>query len=180
VATACAMALNLPLAVYVVKKLGAPGNPEFAIGAVGEDGEPLLDSEIIKRLGVSEEYVAREVAERRRQIRKQVLLFRDGESLPGPLTRPVIIVDDGIATGSTVVAAAQGLRLRGATRIVGTAPVGSRAGRDMLAPHVDDIVLLQCPEDFWAVGQYYERFEQVSDAEVGSIMRSFRRSTDIE
>jgi putative phosphoribosyl transferase len=158
--------LHLLLDVYVVRKLRAPGNPEFAIGAVAEDGEPWLERRTIQRLGISPEYVQGEIAYQRAEIERQVRAYRGTCPLVSITDHPVIVVDDGIATGATVLAAVNALRTRQPRELVVAAPVCSPAAARIIESYVDRLVTVLQPEEFWAVGQFYLHFEQVSDADV--------------
>lgn len=173
VAAVVARELGLELDVVIAAKIGAPGNPEFAVGAVAADGEvhvnpaAVLPAEEVRRLsGPAHAKVTREVA-----------LFRAG--LP-PLdleNRVVIVIDDGLATGLTALAAIGYLRRMGATRIVFAVPVAPRETARMLAEYVDELVVLESPADFSAVGQFYGSFGQVEDAEVIELLTRARQRT---
>ncbi|MDP9258391.1 MAG: dienelactone hydrolase family protein [Actinomycetota bacterium] len=170
VAYEVAEAFSAPLDVVVVRKLGAPFQPQFAIGAIGEDGVVLVDRDLAELCGLDgaglDAFVAREHAELVRRSR----LFR-GVAAPLPVVgRTVVLVDDGIATGSTAHAAARILRNRGAARIVLAVPVGPPDVRDRFAGVVDEVVCRESPSDFSAVGQAYGDFEQTSDEEVVELL----------
>lgn len=166
VAAAIARSLGLDLDVYVVRKLRAPDNPEFAIGALAEDGPPLIEDDIVRRLRIPGEYVAREIEAERAEIRRQVETYRRARPLPPLSNREVAVVDDGIATGSTVNAALIGLRLHHPSRLLVATPVSSPSGIELLSRLSDEVIALEAPDDFWAVGQFYASFDQVTDGEV--------------
>jgi putative phosphoribosyl transferase len=172
VAYEVALALAAPLDVVVVRKLGAPFQPEYAVGAIGEEGVVLVNEEAIDAFGLRgrplDAIVARERAELERRSRR----FRAGAA-PRPVAgRTVLLVDDGIATGSTARAAARVLRQRGAARIVLAVPVGPPDIGDRFAADVDAVVCLERPDDFFAVGQAYDEFAQTSDEEVEELLHA--------
>jgi predicted phosphoribosyltransferase len=165
VAVPVARALDAPLDVVVPKKLGAPGNPELGIGAVAP-GVRVLDEWLIARLGVSADYLETEIAREEAEIARRTERYRAGRA-PVDLTgRTAVVVDDGVATGGTALAALGWVRGQAAAGVVFAAPVGPPQIVDRLAAACDDVVLLQTPEMFFAVGEWYERFDQVSDEEV--------------
>lgn len=162
VGRAVADALGCPLDVVVASKLSAPGNPEFAIGAVGSDGATWLDESAVAGLGVSEEYVERERERELAAAREKADRYRAGDAVD--LTdRTVLVVDDGLATGSTATAAVQVARRRDAARVVVAVPVGSQEAVDRLEETADAVVCLRTPAVFGAVGAFYDRFPQVGD-----------------
>jgi predicted phosphoribosyltransferase len=174
-----ARALELPLDVIISRKLGAPQNPEFAIGAVAEGGEPYLNAEGVEDTGAPDEYVVHATSQQRAEIARRQRLFRDGAPLHLEPGATVILVDDGIATGSTVFAAIQALREQKVGRIVLAVPVAPPETVDRLRPLVDEIVVLFTPALFWAVGAFYESFRQVSDDEVSGLLREAARRPGI-
>lgn len=172
-----AKALGAPLDVLVARKLGAPGQPEFGIGAVAPGGVRVLNEPAVARLGIPDEYLegitARETAEVTRRLRH----FR-GDRPETPLAgRTAILVDDGLATGVTARAAVEALRLRNPGRIVLSAPVCAAQTATALEPEVDDLVCLQQPHDLGAIGFWYANFEQTPDEEVVRLLESSWRGT---
>lgn len=165
VAYEVARALGAPLEVFVVRKLGAPQEPELGVGAVAEDGTAFIDA-TAARLGVDaatlDAIAAREKAEASRRVER----FRGGRPFPDVRGRVVIVVDDGVATGSTLRAAARALRTRGPSRLVVAVPVAAPDAAAALRAEVDDLVCLEEPLDLWAIGAWYRDFHQVSDDEV--------------
>ena len=162
---AVADALDAPLDVVAAKKLGAPHNPELAIGAVASDGSTWLNDELIAELGVSDAEVAEErdrVAALVREKEERYRGDRIGEEFEG---QRVVIVDDGVATGATAIACLRRLRAAGADRVVLAVPVGSPDTVERLEREADEVVALETPAVFRAVGQFYDRFEQVQDEE---------------
>ena len=176
VAFAVAMALGLELDVLLVRKLGMPGQPEFAIGAVGSGGVQVLQPGVPGLLGVTQAQVdaiaARELAE----IARRERAYRGGHPEPALAGRDVILVDDGIATGSTMLAAVQVARRRGAGRVIVAAPVAPPDTLEALEPLVDELVCLAAPLRFRAVSQWYDSFDQTSDEEVQDLLAMAWRS----
>jgi len=176
VAFAVAMALGLELDVLLVRKLGMPGQPEFAIGAVGSGGVQVLQPGVPGTMGITQAQVdaiaARELAE----IARRERLYRGERPEPVLAGRDVVLVDDGIATGSTMLAAVQVARGRGATRVVVAVPVAPPETLAALAPLVDELVCLAAPPRFRAVSQWYDSFDQTSDEEVQDLLAMAWRS----
>lgn len=165
VGEAVARALEVPLDVVVPRKVGAPGNPELGIGAIAP-GVRVLDRRSIERLRVSPEYLEREIAHQEHEIERRERIYRAGRP-PTELAGAVaVVVDDGIATGGTAVAALRWARLAGATRVVLAVPVAPAATLAGLRTEADAVVVLATPEPFLAVGEWYGAFEQTSDEEV--------------
>ncbi|HEU5303933.1 MAG TPA: phosphoribosyltransferase [Gemmatimonadales bacterium] len=158
--------LDAELDVIVARKLGAPFQPELAIGAVTADGERLLNQDIVGQIGVDAAYLdqvtKREVEEARRREQR----FRGGRAPVDVTGHTAILVDDGLATGATMRAAARSLRKRQPARLIVAVPVGSREACAALRTDADEVVCLAEPDPFYAIGLYYERFEQVEDTEV--------------
>lgn len=175
VAVEVATALGADLDVLVVRKLGAPGNPEFAMGAIGEDDAVVIDHATRRQLHVSEEQVAHTIERERQEIDRRVGAYRGGSRRLGLAARNVIIVDDGLATGSTAAAAVRVARHMGAAHVTVAVPVGSTEAVERIAAMADDIVCLETPEPFRAVGQHYARFDQVADDEVVRLLQEHPR-----
>jgi putative phosphoribosyl transferase len=169
VAAPVANALGAPLDVAVPRKLGAPGNPELAIGAVAL-GVRVLDDELIDRLGVPDRWVAGETARQQAEIARRTQSYRDDRPPPVLSGRTVVLVDDGVATGSTALAAVAWAKQEGAARVVFVAPVAPAATARRLAWACDDAVFLETPTRFMAVGEFYRRFEQVDDDQVRELL----------
>lgn len=157
-------ALDAPLDVVVARKLGAPDNPEYAVGAVASDGTVWLNDDAVARTGVDDDYLEREQAEQAEAAREKVDRYRDGPA-PDLTDEAVVVVDDGVATGSTAFACIEQVRAAGADRIVVAVPVGPPDTIADLETVADEVVCLETPANFRAVGQFYERFDQVSDDE---------------
>ena len=158
-------ALDAPLDVVVAKKLGAPGNAELAVGAVSDDGVVWVNHDIVGRLGVSHGYLETERAARAAEAREKAERYR-GDRPPLDLAgKRVVVVDDGLATGATALACVRKVREAGADRVTLAVPVASASGIERLAGEVDEVVNVETPPYFGAVGQFYRSFAQVSDAE---------------
>ena len=169
-----AAALVLPLDVIVPHKLGAPDNPELAIGAVAEDGSMVLDDNLVAYMGVSKGYIDEESERQRQEITRRMTLYREGGPAAEVKGKQVIIVDDGIATGSTVKAALKSVKSRGAKNVTVAVPVGPPNTIQELRSMADRVVCLYMPEDFQAIGQFYEDFSQTSDDEVIKLLKLCR------
>lgn len=169
VAAPVAEALHAPLDVVVPRKLGAPGNPELAIGAVAP-GVRVLDERFLRTLGVPERYVEEEIARQEEEIRRRTQRYRSGGAAVAVAGATAVIVDDGVATGATAVAALRWARAQGAARVVFAAPVGPRATIRKLAREADEVVVIDTPVSFLAVGEWYGSFDQVTDDEVIRIL----------
>jgi putative phosphoribosyl transferase len=178
VAYEVATALAAPLDVIVVRKLGVPYQPELGMGAVGEGGVRVINDEVVRSALVSEKELATVERRERAEVEARAARFR-GDHSAIPLTgRTVILVDDGIATGSTMRAACQVARARGATRVIVAVPVGAHDALTGLRNDADEVICLYTPRSFFGVGQWYRQFAQTSDAEVTQLLeRSDRRRT---
>ncbi len=176
VAAEIASALHAPLDVIVVRKLGVPFQPEFAMGAIGEDDVRVVDPEVIRLGHVTAEEVASVEARERHELERRVARFRRARPRVPLAGRVVVVVDDGIATGSTARAACAVARAEGATRIVLAVPVAPADWRARLAGVADDLVALHEPVDFAAVGQFYRDFSQTSDDEVVRLLAEAERA----
>jgi putative phosphoribosyl transferase len=170
-----AHALKIPLDVIIPRKLGAPSNPELAIGAVTEDGTTILDEQLVNYLGVSKTYIEEESRRQRGEISRRLKLYRGDVLYPNLSDRSVIIVDDGVATGSTIRAALASLRKRGAKTVVIGVPVGPVSTIRELERVADKVVCLSTPEDFYAIGQFYSDFNQTPDEEVIRLLKLSRK-----
>jgi predicted phosphoribosyltransferase len=173
-----AKTLNLPLDIIIPRKIGAPDNPELAIGAVAEDGTAILDQNLIKYLGVSREHVIEEIERQKQEIRRRLKLYRQDASYPDLKGLDVIVVDDGIATGSTMKAALASVKNRGASSITVAVPVGPPSTIEELEKMADRVVCLFTPEFFQAIGEFYRDFSQTSDEEVIGLLLENKRNLD--
>lgn len=175
VALEVARALGAPLDVLVVRKLGAPGYPEFAIGAVAR-GETVLNDEV-DPASLPPGYLDRVIAAERRELERREVLYRGGNPAVPVEGRTVLLVDDGLATGSTAEAAVRALRHAGARRIVLAVPVAPPDAVERLGRLADEVVSLHTPADFRAVSLWYRSFGQTSDDEVVDILQRARALT---
>lgn len=170
VAREIAEALRAPLDVLVVRKLGLPWQPEFAFGAVGEGGVCVVDRSVCAAAGLHEADVDDIIRRESAEVVHRVTMFRGGHPMTDVAGREVIIVDDGMATGSTVLAAVEVLRRLGASRIVVAVPVASMQAAESVARQVDELVCLHTPVDFRAVGLHYDAFDQETDEHVRALL----------
>jgi len=177
VAALVAARLHAPLDILVVRKLGVPFQPELAMGAVGEEGARVLEPTVIRQAGITAEQIAVVEAKERAEIERRSARYRDGRAAVPLSGRVVVIVDDGIATGSTALAAIQVARHRGASRVVLAAPVAAAETARGLRSVVDELVCVATPEDFGAVGRFYRDFSQTSDDEVASLLATARAAS---
>jgi predicted phosphoribosyltransferase len=170
-----AKALDLPLDVVITRKIGAPGNPEFAIGAISMDGTRILDEPTIRILRVPEEYIDNVAAEQMAEVTRRTKRYR-GSDVYDLKGKTAIVVDDGIATGYTAIAALKYVRNLGPSKLVFAVPVGSSSAACRIRPLVDELVCLDTPWNFQAVSQFYSRFEQINDEDAVKIMREYKKS----
>lgn len=163
--------LDAELDVVVARKLGAPFRAQLAIGAVAADGERFLNQDVISQLRVDEAYIEQITKEQGEEARRREQRFRGGRPPVDIKGRTALLVDDGLATGATMQAAARSLRKREPGRLVVAVPVGSREACWALLKDADEVVCLAQPDPFYAIGLYYEVFEQVEDAEVLHLLK---------
>ena len=157
--------LGAPLDVVIPRKIGAPGNPELGLGAIAP-GVRVLDPLLIQALHVSDDYLEREIEAEEREIKRRQHAYRGGRPPADLHGKAAIVVDDGVATGGTAVAALRWARAQGASEVVLAVPVAPARSLDRLAHEADEVVVIAAPEPFFAVGEWYERFDQTEDAEV--------------
>jgi predicted phosphoribosyltransferase len=170
VAAEIARALGAPLDVFLVRKLGVPGHPELAMGAIAEDGVQVLSDDLIADLGIPRAMIDQVVLRERLELERRDQLYRGGRSRPDVRNRMVILVDDGLATGSTMEAALRALRRLDPAKIVVAAPVGASDTCARLRRSADDVVCAETPEPFQAVGLWYDEFTQTTDEEVRELL----------
>jgi predicted phosphoribosyltransferase len=170
-----ARALGAPLDVMQVRKLGVPGREELAMGAIASGGVRIVSETVVEALGIPERVIATVAAAEAQELERRERIYREGRLFPEVRGRTVILVDDGLATGSTMRAAAAALRSLGAARLVAAVPVAPREGCDAMWEVVDDVVCARIPERFLAVGEWYEDFSQTSDEEVSELLRRAQR-----
>lgn len=167
--------LRCPLDIIIVRKIGFPGEPELAVGAVSETGTVFLNQSIISTYGVSDKYINGEISSQKAEIQRRVDLYRKGKKIPDLKEKVIILVDDGIATGATMKAAISALKAEGIKRLVAAIPVAPPETAEELRQEVDELVCLETPYDFMAVGSYYQDFTQVSDEKVVEILERMVR-----
>jgi putative phosphoribosyl transferase len=165
-----AKALGAPLDVLVVRKLGVPGHEEFAMGAIASGGLLVLDQDLVRRLGIGRAEIERTVEAELRELERREAAYRDGREPPQLEGKTVILVDDGLATGSTMRAAALAVRQAKPARIVVAVPVAAAQTCDEFRDVVDEIVCGLTPQPFQAVGLWYDDFSQTSDDEVRALL----------
>lgn len=171
VAFEVAQEINAPLDVIVVRKLGVPSQPELAMGAVGEGGVVIKNDQVIQMARISTEQFAQAQARENEEVTSRATKFREGRSPVSLKGRLALIVDDGIATGSTAQAACDVARALGAEKVILAVPVGSREAVSALSIKADEVICLEIPDNFFAVGEWYEDFSPVSDEEVVQFLR---------
>jgi len=160
------LALQIPLDVFITRKIGAPGNPEYAIGAVTETGSHYLNQEAVSSFGLSQHELNRLIQVQEKEIARRRKLYREGRLLPQLTGRTVLLVDDGIATGSTFMASALAIRSLQPRHLVGVIPVGPPSTIREVRSHVDELVVLMTPDSFETVGNFFMDFTQVEDRDV--------------
>src|SRR5205823_3186760 len=170
VAFEIAIALDAPLDVFVVRKLGLPGHEEFGIGAIASGGVRVVDESVLRAYGVDSRTLEEITEREQRELERRERRYRDDRPFPAIQDRVVILVDDGLATGSTMRAAVAALRAEGPREIVVAVPVGAPETCSAMARLADDVVCLMTPEPFYAVGLWYENFEQTDDDEVHDLI----------
>jgi predicted phosphoribosyltransferase len=170
VAYEVAQALHAPLDVFLVRKLGLPGQEELAMGAIASGGTRVLNEEVVSKLNVPEEVIDMVAAEEQQELSRRERDYRDGRTPPNVRGRTIILVDDGLATGSTMRAAVAALRQQGPARIVVAVPVGALETCGDLQHEADAVVCAQTPHPFYAVGAWYDNFSQTTDEEVRDLL----------
>jgi predicted phosphoribosyltransferase len=163
-------ALGAPLDVFLVRKLGVPGYEELAMGAVASGGVRVLNDEIVRGLGISEDEIDAAVARELQELGRRERLYRGNRPTPNVAGRTVILVDDGLATGATMRAAVAALRQQHPARIVVAVPTASPDTCEALKAEADDVICAMTPEPFFAVGHWYEDFTQTTDNEVRELL----------
>jgi predicted phosphoribosyltransferase len=175
VAFEIARTLHAPLDVFLVRKLGAPGHEELAVGAIASGGIKVLNREIVEALRIPAAAIDQVAASEQRELERREREYRDARPFPDVEQRTVILVDDGLATGSTMRAAVIALKRKGVRRIVAAVPVAVPAACAELSEMVDEVVCDETPEDFRAVGAWYYNFSQITDAEVRDLLARAER-----
>ncbi len=163
--------LDVSLDVLIVRKIGFPGQPELAIGAVSETGTVVLNQSIVTTYNVSEDYINDEISRQKREISRRVQLYRQGRGIRDLSDKTIILVDDGVATGATMKAAIATLKRENIKKLIIALPVASFDTANELRNMVDEFICLETPIYFIAVGNYYYDFSQISDEEVEEILK---------
>ncbi|MFH2136601.1 MAG: phosphoribosyltransferase [Patescibacteria group bacterium] len=163
--------LNLPLDIVVPRKIGAPENPEFAIGAITETGEGVFDEITIGAYGITESYLQNEIKKEKAEAERRLKLYRGSRPALNLKNKTAILVDDGLATGLTMRAAIKSVKRLGAAKIVAATPVTSPEAAELVKKEVDEIIYLEAPAFFGAVGSFYEKFGQTTDDEVIDLLK---------
>lgn len=181
VAAEVALALHAPLDILLVRKIGAPHQPEFAIGAVIDGGDPVIvrNPELIRLSGTTEKQFEMICSQQLNEIERRRNLYLRGYRPMSPTDRVAIIIDDGIATGATMRAALQATRMRHPKELVLATPVAAPDTLESLRGEVDEVVCLESPENFGAVGRFYADFEQTTDEEVVATLARLRARPDV-
>jgi putative phosphoribosyl transferase len=162
--------IGAPLDLVITRKIGAPDNPELAVGAVDQEGEIITDRELVLMLQITDDYLREESGRQVEEIKSRMKNYRGGRPYPRLEGKIVVIVDDGIATGSTIRAAVESVRKKNAAEIILAAPVGPLDTVRELSKIVDRVVCLSTPAGFNAIGEFYEEFDQVEDEAVKEIL----------
>ena len=175
VAFEVARALHADLDVFLVRKLGVPGHEELAMGAIASGGTRVLNHSLIRRLQLPSGLVETVTAREQRELDRRESLYRGGRPPLPADNRTAILVDDGLATGATMLAAARALRLKKPKRIIVAVPVAAAEACNDIRAHVDEIICVETPDPFYAVGAWYQDFSQTSDSEVRELLEDARR-----
>ena len=165
--------INSPLDIVVPRKIGAPNNPEFAIGAITEEGEPFLNEDIIDYYKISKEYIAQEIAQEKKEAQRRLKVYRGGKKAISYKDKIIILVDDGIATGSTMLAALAFLKKKKVKKIIVAVPVLAKDTIKIIKKEAEELIYLEAPLLFRAIGAFYREFTQTTDQEVIEIMKNY-------
>jgi predicted phosphoribosyltransferase len=176
VAAPVADALDAPLDLFLVRKLGTPGHRELAMGAIASGGIRVLNDDVVRWYGIPPAAIDAVAREEEQELVRREATYREGREAPPLEGKIVILIDDGLATGSTMMAAAKAVRQRHPAKIIVAVPVGARDTCDALATIADEVVCVRMPEPFSAVGQWYLNFDQTTDEEVRQLLRTHTRS----
>lgn len=171
VAFEVATALQAQLDVLIVRKLGAPYQPELAMGAIAEGGILLLNDAVVKYLSISKEFIEQTAKEQMVELQRRQKLYRAGRTITKIAGRTVIVVDDGLATGATMKVAVRALKRKEPSKLVIAVPVGAASTCSELKQEADEMICLMTPEPFSAVGSWFENFEQTTDQQVGELLQ---------
>lgn len=174
VADEVARALDAPLDVFITRKIGAPFNPELALGAVASDGTVFVDDELIHQLHIPIQVVEHEKQSQVQEIQRRADLYRGGQLPQRLANKTVVLVDDGVATGATTIAALRAIRKQKPTHLILAVPVAPQQAVAALRAECDELILLDAPDPFHAVGYFYKNFEQTADEQVMEVLREAR------
>jgi len=163
--------LNLPLDIIVTRKIGAPFDQEYAIGAITETGEGIFDQRAIATLNISPDYLKQTIAQEQKEAQRRLELYRQNRPDLNLKDKTVIIVDDGLATGLTMRAAIKSTKMKKAAKIIAAIPVAAKDSLDQIAQEADEVIYLDAPAYFGAVGSFYENFGQTTDEEVIELLK---------
>ena len=175
VAFEVALALDAPLDVFIVRKLGVPGHEELAMGAIAQGGVRVLNPDVIDGLGIPQSVIDRVATAEAAELARRERMYRGSASTPDLRGRTVLLVDDGLATGATMAAAVAGVRARAPARVIVAVPVASNEAMVMLGQVADECVSVLTPRFFGGVGQWYDDFSQTGDDEVRSLLEAAKR-----
>ena len=173
VAYEVARALNVPLDVFIVRKLGVPGHEEFAMGAIASGGIRVLNNNVIRALHIPEHVIEAVAAREQRELERR---YPDGRPAPDIKNRTIILIDDGLATGATMLAALQALRQQQPARLIVAVPVAAPSACLELQGEADDILCARMPDPLFGIGLWYQNFEQTSDQEVHDLLTQAART----
>jgi putative phosphoribosyl transferase len=170
-----AQALSCPLDVIIPRKVRAPGNPEFAIGAIGPHEQIFLDQKILDQYKIPKDYLNAEIGRQGVEMERRERVYREGRPSLVLKGKTVILVDDGIATGATTRVAIKSIKCQRPKKLILGVPVGPKEAMTVLEKEVDEVVCLATPEPFYAIGQFYQEFDQTTDKEVVGVLRRARK-----
>jgi len=162
--------LNCPLDIIIVRKIGFPGQPELAIGAVAETGDVVLNEDLLSVYNIPQSYIEKEISANLQEILRRITLYRKGKEISPFEGKNIILIDDGIATGATIKVAIAVIKKKKIARLIVAVPVASISSETEIKGIVDELVCPESPRDFMAIGNYYEDFTQVSDNEVTELL----------
>jgi len=171
VAFEIAQALHADLDIFLVRKIGVPGQEELAMGAIASGGTRVLNESLIRQMGISPTVIERVTAHEVKEIERRERLYRGGRPALPSKGRTVILVDDGLATGASMLAAVRAVQAQEPQRMIVAVPIASRPACEEFRQYVDDVICAETPEPFYAVGAWYEDFSQISDAEVQRLLQ---------
>lgn len=174
VAYETARALKLPMDVFIVRKLGAPGHKELAMGAIALGDVAVFNDNIIKMLHISESKIKNIIESEKKELQRRNELYRGGKPPPEVSEKTVILIDDGLATGATMKVAVSALKKMGAKKVVVAVPVGPKSASDDIGDNADEVICLETPEPFYSVGSWYKDFSQTTDQEVQELLSGVR------